>query len=188
MIEKKCLNLQTLIYYNVKNDMKRILTIAVALLPLMLLAQARIAVVNSQHIFDLMPEKAKAEVQLKALSDKYHDEYQMMLGEFDKKYADYQSVAVEPSTPVAIRDRRLQELNQEDQKLREFEQRANDDIQARRDAMTKPIANKVQAAITAAGQQGAYDIVFDTAVTPVAFTGPNVVDLTPAVKAILGLK
>ena len=168
--------------------MKRILTIAVALLPLMLLAQARIAVINSQQIFDLMPEKAQAEAQLQSLSDKYHAEYQMMMDEFDKKYADYQTIAVEPSTPAAIRDRRMQELQQEDQKIRDFEQRANDDITARREALTKPITSKVQAAITAAGQQGGYDMVFDTAVTPVAFVGPNIVDLTPAVKAILGLK
>ena len=49
--------------------MKRIWMLAVALLPLMLMAQARIGIVNSQQLFDLMPEKAAAEAQLKALSD-----------------------------------------------------------------------------------------------------------------------
>ena len=48
--------------------MKRILMIAVALLPLMLMAQARIGIVNSQQLFDLMPEKAAAEAKLKALN------------------------------------------------------------------------------------------------------------------------
>ena len=41
--------------------MKRLLMIAVALLPLVVAAQSRIGIVNSQQLFDLMPEKAAAE-------------------------------------------------------------------------------------------------------------------------------
>ena len=89
--------------------MKRVLMMAVALLPLMLMAQAKIGIVNSQQIFDLMPEKAAAEAQLKALSDKYHAEYELLRGEFDKKYADYQTVAADASMPETIKERRVQE-------------------------------------------------------------------------------
>ena len=90
--------------------MKRILMIALALMPLMLMAQSKIAVVNSQELFNLLPEKATAEAQLKALSDKYHAEYELLRGEFDKKYADYQTVAADASMPETIKDRRIQEL------------------------------------------------------------------------------
>ncbi len=167
--------------------MKRFLSIAVALMPLMLMAQARIGIVNSQEIFNLMPEKAVAEAQLKSLSDKYHAEYELLKGEFDKKYADYQTVAADPTMPDAIKDRRVQELQQSDKKMRDFERKAADDIAAHRNTLTKPISDRVQAAIRAAGEQGALDVVFDTAVTPVAYTGPSTVDITPMVKAILGL-
>lgn len=166
---------------------KRILMIAVAMLPLLLMAQARIGIVNSQQLFDLMPEKAAAEAELKALSDKYHAEYELLQGEFDKKYADYQTVAGDASMPDAIKERRVQELQESDKKMREFEQRAAGDINARRAALTRPITEKVQAAIRAAGEQGNFDLVLDTAVTPVAYTGPATVDLMPVVKAMLGL-
>ena len=167
--------------------MKRIIIIVMALMPLMLAAQARIAIVNSQQLFELMPEKAAAEAQLKELSDRYHAEYEMLQAEFDKKYADYQTVAADPNTPETIRERRVRELQEGDKKMREFERRAADDIAAHREALTRPIADRVQAAIRAAGEQGAFDLVLDTAVTPVAYTGPATVDLTPMVKAILGL-
>ena len=167
--------------------MKRILIIALALMPLLLAAQARIGIVNSQQLFDLMPEKSAAEAQLKAFSDRYHAEYELLKGEFDKKYADYQTVASDPSVPEAIRERRVHELQENDKKMREFEQRAADDIAARREALTRPITERIQAAIRTAGEQGALDVVFDTAVTPVAYTGPATVDITPIVKAILGL-
>jgi len=167
--------------------MKRILMIALALMPLMLMAQAKIAVVNSQELFNLLPEKATAEAQLKALSDKYHAEYELLRGEFDKKYADYQTVAADASMPETIKDRRIQELQESDKKMREFERRAADDIAAQREALTKPISDKIQAAIRTAGERGGYDLVLDTAVTPVAYTGPNTTDITPMVKTLLGL-
>lgn len=162
--------------------------IVVALLPLVLMAQARIGIVNSQQLFDLMPEKAAAEAQLKALSDRYHAEYDMLRGEFDKKYADYQTIAADPSTPEAIRERRVQELQESDKKMREFERRAADDIAAQRTILTQPITDRIQAAIRTVGAQGAFDLVLDTAVTPVAYAGPTTIDVTNMVKAILGLK
>ncbi len=167
--------------------MKRILMIAVAMLPLVLLAQARIGIVNSQELFDLMPEKAAAEAQLKTLSDRYHAEYEMLQREFDKKYADYQTVAADASMPETIKERRVQELQESDKKMREFERRAADEINACREALTRPITDRIQAAICQAGEQGAFDLVLDTAVTPVAYTGHSTVDLMPVVKAILGL-
>ena len=167
--------------------MKRFLIIAVALLPLMLMAQARIGIVNSQQIFDLMPQKAQAEAQLKKLSDQYHSEYLMLQGEFDKKYADYQTIAADASMPETIKERRVQELQESDKKMREFERHAAEDIAASRAALLQPITDKIQAAIRQAGEQGSFDLVLDTAVTPVAYTGPGTIDITPMVKTLLGL-
>jgi outer membrane protein len=162
--------------------------IVMALLPLMLAAQARIGIVNSQQIFDLMPEKAQAEAQLKTMSDRYHAEYELLKGEFDKKYADYQIVAADASMPETIKERRVQELQESDKKMREFERRAADDIAARRAMLTKPLTDKLQAAIRTAGEQGGYDLVLDTAVTPVAYVGPNTTDITPVVKKLMGIQ
>ena len=168
--------------------MKRILIMIAAMLPLVLMAQARIGIVNSQQLFDLMPEKAAAEAQLKNLSDRYHAEYELLQQEFDKKYADYQTVAADASMPETIKERRVHELQESDKKMREFERRAADDIAAAREMLTKPITDKIQAAIRQAGQQGVLDVVFDTAVTPVAYTGPATIDLMPMVKTLLGLQ
>lgn len=167
--------------------MKRILMIAIALMPLALMAQARIGIVNSQQLFDLLPEKVEAEAELKVLSDRYHAEYELLQGEFDKKYADFQTIAADPTTPETIRERRVRELQESDKKLREFERTIADDLATRRTALTTPITDKIQAAIRTVGEQGAFDLVLDTAVTPVAYTGPATVDITPMVKDLLGL-
>jgi len=168
--------------------MKKILIIALTVMLLPLLAQARIAVVNSQQIFDLMPEKAEAETTLKALSDKYHAEYQLLQNEFGKKYADYQAIASDAATPETIKQRRMQDLQESDKKMQEFERRAADDIARQRAELTRPITEKIQAAIKAVGDQGSYDMVIDTAVTKVAYIGGSTADITAMVMAVLGLK
>ncbi len=168
--------------------MKKFLMIAVAMLPLVMAAQARIGIVNSKQLFDLMPEKVAAEAKLKTLSDRYHAEYELLQSEFDKKYADYQTVAADASMPETIKERRVHELQESDKKMRDFERRAADDIAAQRLALTQPITDKIQAAIRQAGELAALDVVFDTAVTPVAYTGPSTVDITPMVKKLMGLE
>jgi len=162
--------------------------LVLAALPLVMLAQARIAVVNSQQLFELMPEKAQAEAQLKELSDKYQAEYKLLQDDFDKKFADYQAIADDASTPATIKERRMQELQQCDKKIQEFERTAAADIDQQRTQLTRPITDKIQAAIRTAGEQGAYDLVLDTAVTPVAYTGGRTADITAMVKALLGLQ
>ena len=168
--------------------MKRILIMIVALMPLLLMAQTKIGIVDSKQLFDLMPEKVAAEAQLKSMSDKFHAEYELLQSEFDKKYADYQTVANDPAIPETIKERRVQELQEGDKKIREFERRAADALAAQREALTRPLTDKVQAAIRTAGEQGAFDLVLDTAVTPVAYTCPATIDLMPVVKALLGIK
>ena len=97
-------------------------------------------------------------------------------------------VLFDASMPETIKERRVQELQESDKKMREFERRAASDIAAQRTALTKPITDRVQDAIRTAGEQGNFDLVLDTAVTPVAYTGPATVDITPMVKALLGLQ
>ena len=131
--------------------MKRILIMIVALMPLLLMAQTKIGIVDSKQLFDLMPEKVAAEAQLKSMSDKFHAEYELLQSEFDKKYADYQTVANDPAIPETIKERRVQELQEGDKKIREFERRAADALATQREALTRPITDKVQAAIRTAG-------------------------------------
>ena len=163
--------------------MKKILLTIVAALPLLAAAQARIAIVDSKAVFDVMPAKAAAEAQLKVVTDAYQAELDKLRADFDSKFADYQASADDASTPATIKERRMQEVMEGDKKIQAFEKAAKADITARRDSLMVPI----EKAIKAVGVEGEYDLVLDTATTPVAYAGSSVVDLTAAVMAKLGL-
>lgn len=167
--------------------MKRFLIATLVLLPLTLAAQIKIAVVNSLEVFNAMPEKIEAEKSLQNHSKQLQQEYLKLQDEFNKKFADYQAVANDKDIAETIRERRLQELNTEDKKIQDFQKSATAEIDKERARLMEPINEKIQTAIESVGETEGCAIVFDTAKTPVAYTGPYTEDITPKVKAHLGL-
>ena len=167
--------------------MKRSLFLISLLLPLMLVAQSKIAVYNSQAVLNALPDKAQAEAKRKATSDKLQAEYKMLQADFDKKYAEYQAIATDPATPAAIRDRRMQEVQEGDKRIQAFQQQAAAELKAREAELMTPIAAAIQAAVNEVGDQMGYDLILDVAKTPIGYRSANVTDITPLVKQKLGL-
>ena len=124
--------------------MKKILLTIVAALPLLAAAQARIAIVDSKAVFDVMPAKAAAEAQLKVVTDAYQAELDKLRADFDSKFADYQASADDASTPATIKERRMQEVMEGDKKIQAFEKAAKADSTARRDSLMVPIEKAIK--------------------------------------------
>lgn len=167
--------------------MKKLLLSILLALPMVVSAQVRLGIVNSQDIFNSMPEKATAEAQLHETSEKYKAEYDAIVKEFNQKYADYQELASDPTTPLEIKERRVRELQEGNTKMQNFQQQIAAAIEAQRNELMKPILDKIQQTIEDVSEEEAMAIVFDVAKTPVAYTGSYTEDITPKVKERLGL-
>ena len=159
---------------------KKLLFAAVCFCSLSFMAQAQQALkfgtVNSQEIFMLMPEKATAEKTLQDINKKYEDEFMKIQEEFTKKYKEY--MALGDTIPETIRARRMQEV-QDSQ---------SQDIQKQQEALFAPIQQKLMDAIKSVGAEGKYTYIFDLAYPIVIYQGAPSEDVTPLVKAKLGLK
>lgn len=142
--------------------------------------------VNSQEIFNLMPEKATAEATLQTVSEKYQTEFTNLQNEFEKKYKEFQELAAD--TPQSIKDRRMQELQENQQKIQNFQQMASQDLQKQQETLLAPITEKIQQAIQAVGAEGGYTFIYDLSIPCVVYTGTGAEDVTPQVKAKLGIK
>lgn len=167
--------------------MKRLVFTLLMALPLVMAAQVKLGIVNSQEIFNALPEKVAAENVLQQMSDKYKAENDRIQDDFNKKFAEYQELASDASTPETIKERRIQELQQLDKGIQNYQQEVAQLLDKARDEAMKPILDKIQQAIEAVGEEEGMSIVFDTAKTPVAYAGPYTEDITPKVKARLGL-
>lgn len=166
---------------------KKFLLAALVAFPMCIAAQTlKFGTVNSQEIFNLMPEKATAESTLQSVSEKYQTEFTNLQQEFEKKYKEFQEL--DPSTPQSIKDRRAQELQENNQKIQNFQQMAAQDMQKQQETLLAPITDKIQKAIQAVGAEGGYTFIYDLSIPCVVYTGTGAEDVTAKVKAKLGIQ
>ena len=164
---------------------KRLILAVLVALPFSALAQ-KFGVVDLDNVFQAMPETATAQTQLTDASKKYEDEFQKLREEVDKLFAEYQNLQKDPATPDAIKERRLNELTERDQKVQQFRNTASQDLARLQEQLMAPIQQKVMTAIQTVGQEGNFTFIFEN-VVPV-YVGTDVTDVTPLVKAKLGIK
>jgi outer membrane protein len=168
---------------------KKLLLAALLAMPMCLAAQTmKFGTVNSQEIFNLMPDKATAETTMKDAATKYQTELKKLQDEFTKKYTDYQTLEKDKATPQTIKDRRMQELQENQQKIQNFQQMAQEDLQKQQETLLAPITDKIQKAIQAVGAEGGFTFIYDLSIPAVVYTGSTAQDVTPLVKAKLGIK
>ena len=165
--------------------LKKVLAVmAVALLLPAIAAAQKFGTIDVNAIFTAMPETTAAQTQLQEVSKKYGAEYKKLEEEVNKKVQEFQALAAD--TPQSIKARRQQEIQELAQKVETFQNTASQDIQRQQQQLMAPIQQKITDAIKAVGQEGSYTFIFENGMA--AFQGTDVVDVTPAVKAKLGLK
>ena len=142
--------------------------------------------VNTQEIFNLMPDKVTAENTLKSVSEKYEAEFKKLQEEFNKKYTEFQ--ALDESTPQSIKDSRMRELQENSQKIQNFQQTAQQEIAKQQETLLAPISDKIQKAIQAVGAEGGFTFIYDLSIPAIVYHGTGAVDATPLVKAKLGIQ
>ena len=167
--------------------MKRLFLAALVALPMCLAAQTlKFGTINTQEIFNLMPDKVTAETTLKSVSEKYQAEYKKLQQEFEKKYKEFQ--ALDANTLQSIKDSRLRELQENQQKIENFQQMAAQDIQKQQETLLAPITDKIQKAIQAVGAENGFTFIYDLSIPAILYSGNGAEDVTPLVKTKLGIK
>ena len=107
-----------------------------------------------------MPEYQEADKNLAEYGKDLQDQLEQMQVEFNQKLADYQKNANTYSD--AIRQTKESELQQLDQRLREFQQIAYQDLQKKQNELMAPIIEKANNAVNAVAKEGGYIAIFNT--------------------------
>ncbi len=168
---------------------KKLLLAVLVAAPMCLSAQTlKFGTVNTQEIFNVMPEKATAENTLKDVAAKYDAEGKKLQEAFVKQQEEYAKIEQDATTPKAIKDRRMQELQEAYQKIQNFQQTASQDLQRQQETLLAPITDKLTKAIQAVGAEGGFTFIYDLSIPSVIYTGTGAQDVTPLVKAKLNIK
>ena len=162
---------------------KKLLLAVMVALPAMAFAQ-KFGVIETETIMANLPEMKEVQTQLQAAGQKYETEFKNLQDEMQKKYTEFQQM--DESTPKTIQERRIQEIQDLDQKIQQFRQTASEDLQRQQEQLIAPVRQKVFTAIQSVGAEGNFTFIFENVVP--LHTGSDVVDVTPLVKAKLGIQ
>ena len=154
--------------------------------PLFAFAQnIKLGKVDQKALFDAMPEKVAAEAQIKNLSEQYQKEYNLLRAEYNRKYADFQATAIDNKTPGTIKERRMQELQENNQKIELFMKNTADDLKKKEAELIDPLKKRIADAVKQVGDEGGYIVILDVNDPKVAYMSSMFEDVTPQVTALL---
>jgi outer membrane protein len=169
--------------------MKKVLKLTLAVVMVMcstsLFAQ-KFGRINSQEIFASMPETKTAETELQAYAQELSAQIETLQVEFNTKYQEYQKN--EATWNESIKQLKNKELVDIDNRIREFQQVAQQDMMKKQEELLAPIRDKATNAINEVAKAGGYIFVYDVTTGTMAYIDEAVVtDLGPAVRAKLGI-
>jgi Outer membrane protein len=165
--------------------MKKLIVLLLMLLPMGAFSQEmKIAFVDFQEVFSVMPELAEAETKYASIRAQYDEQINALQTEFTAKYEEY--MKIEATLTENLKLRRQQELQELNDRYQNFIPQAQQDLDQEQTKLMTPIQEKINNAIIAVAEEQGYDYTLNSQV--LFHTGRNAVDATPLVKAKLGIR
>ena len=162
---------------------KKIIVFLLCAFPLFVSAQIKLGHTNSDELIMAMPEAAGIENGIRQLQSELEAQFQEKHEIFTAQTAEFQErQSVMPENLRALREREITEM---EQRINEFVQQANAELEQRRQELLAPIVERVMNAVQAVGTEHGFIYIFDLAAHSILFLSPAAYDVTPLVKAKL---
>ncbi len=166
---------------------KKVLLAIALICPMLLSAQTlKIGLVDFATVLQAMPDYTAAMNQLKEVSGKYQAELQKLDEEMKRQLNEFQNMP-ENELP-AIKERKAREITDYQQKMQQFEQSASEDLNKMQNDLMVPITQKISQAVESVGREGSFSLIQMYDPQLVLYRAEPVEDVTPLVKAKLGIK
>lgn len=167
-----------------KSFLKSVLTVCILSLPFSGMAQ-KSAFLDLDSLLSIMPEMAEAKKKSAEIYKQLESQLANMQKELSDKYAEYQ--ANEKNFTDLIKSTKQKELQDLDQRIRDFQVQAQTEFQKANEDLQKPINDKAKKAIEKVAKAKGYKMVIDSSLGVLLYTDPAD-DIFNLVKAELGIK
>lgn len=165
---------------------KKIVLIMLLALPISMIAQDKLAYINVQEIFQVMPELSEIEKTIADLNAQYKTELDKMYEEYYAKAKEYQDNLA--TMAESIKTRRQGEIVDIEKRIGTFQQTANEELQRKQMELISVLREKITKATAEVGAENGYTYIFDLSTQSIVYHAPKAVDVTPLVKKKLGIK
>lgn len=140
--------------------------------------------INSNELLMAMPERTTIENEIKKYAQQLESQLGTMTQEYQAKVQNYQSK--EATMTEAIKQDKIKEITNLEERISEFQQTAQKDLQAKEESLLKPIIDKAKNAIEQVAKENSYNYIFDSGVGVLLYQQDSD-DIMPLVKKKLGL-
>jgi len=139
---------------------KLVLTLLIVLTSVGVFAQdLKFGHVSIQELAAGMPEMIKGRQKLETDSKFHETELAKMYEDLNKKYADF--TAAKDSLPETIKARRVQELQDLEQRFNNFRQSSTEAIQKQQQELERSVMEAIMKAVKEVGEENGYLYIFD---------------------------
>tara|TARA_B100000678_G_C18098117_1_gene457597 strand:- start:171 stop:686 length:516 start_codon:yes stop_codon:yes gene_type:complete len=146
---------------------------------------SKVAHINTQELIETMPAYKSAMSQLEKLESTYRADIDDLYKEAQSKNQRYQQEAVNQTEEENAK--RAQELQQDQQKIVQFQQNAQKELQKKESELLRPVYEKARTSIQKVAREKGYDYVLDSTTGAGGVILADGYDLMPDVKKDLGI-
>lgn len=165
------------------NKMKNLILIAATLLTTAVFGQ-KLGHINSNDLLLAMPERTAVEDNIKKYAQSLESQLATMTKEYQAKVQNYQ--ASEATMTEAIKQDKIKEITNLEERIGEFQQTAQQDLQKKEETLLKPIIDKARKAIEEVAKENSYTYIFDSGLGVLLYKKDSD-NILPLVKKKLGL-
>ena len=189
--KKRCKQLYKNIKY--KTHMKKFSILTVIIIGLLAFtsnnvsaqAKLKIAHLNSADLMQVMPGKDTAQKIIETYAASLEEELKTMYTEYQNKAKIFQESQATMSQ--LVQQSKLKELQDLENRIKMFDEQAQEDLQAKQEELLKPLIDKAKAGIAEVAKENGYSYVFDTSVGALLYQEDSD-DILPLVKKKLNIK
>jgi len=152
-------------------------------------AQSKVGYINFDQLVQASPDLKAIQTQLDTYSKQFQDQYTAMTTEYQTKGQQYE--AQRATMTDAVRTAAEGQLSDMQKRIQAFSADAQQKVQARTSELSKPLMDKLKAAVSAVAKEKGYAYVINSAPSQtgeVLLVSPPGDDLLADVKAKLGIK
>lgn len=148
-------------------------------------SKLKIGHVNTSEILQVIPGRDSAQQALTRYASELEQQLQIMMKEFETKYAEYQ--ANETKWTELVKRSKERELVDLQNRILEFQENAQNELQKKESELIEPLIRRLQNAIRDVAKERGYTYVLDASSGALLFYEDGD-DITPLVKKKLGIQ
>lgn len=147
-------------------------------------SQNRFGHIDTNELLRLMPGREAAEQELERYARELEAQFVAMQTEFQTKYQNF--LENQESFSPLILQARQRELGNLQERIIDFQQSAQQDLETREAQLLRPIIQQARAAIEEVAKENGYTYIFDMSMGTILYAEPSD-DIMPKVKLKLGI-